>query len=146
MRVNNSSGDLAGRIQQLVEQREHHAQAITTIDATLDQIGSLLRSGRDGIAIRRGPGRPPGPSMSTGVGRRGRRRRGRGSFSTTAEESILSFVKEHRNPTTQEIKTHWNSEGRGGTADNALSKLFKERKLKRTPLGEGIRGSRYSLP
>src|SRR5579864_9767206 len=134
MPVKTHSGDLAGRIHDLVQRRQQHAQAITEIDETLDQIGSLLRTGRDGSHVKRGPGRPPGSTNSAGPRRRGRRRRGRGSFQTTAEESILTFVKENRNPTTQEIKSHWKSEGRGGTADNALSKLFKERKLKRTPL------------
>jgi len=39
----------------------------------------------------------------------------------------------------------WASEGRLGTADNVLSTLFKEKRVRRKPLGEGIRGIRYSL-
>ena len=39
---------------------------------------------------------------------------------------------------------HWASEGRGGTADNALSKLVRDRKIKRIPL-VGERGSHYAV-
>jgi hypothetical protein len=74
-----------------------------------------------------------------------KRRRGRRSFTTTAEEFVLGFVKSNRNPTTQEINAAWKQEGRGHTADNSLTKLVKERKLKRTPLGKGIRGSRFTV-
>lgn len=58
---------------------------------------------------------------------------------------MLAFVKEHKNPTSQEIERHWTSEGRRGLAANSLTRLVKAKKLKRTPLGKGIRGSRYSL-
>jgi hypothetical protein len=44
----------------------------------------------------------------------------------------------------REIEKHWTSEGRAVSAANLLSKLVKEKKLKRTPL-KGERGSRYSL-
>ena len=47
--------------------------------------------------------------------------------------------------TTQDIKKMWAGEGRGGSADNPLSKMVKAKMLKRTPLGNGMKGSRYSL-
>ena len=68
----------------------------------------------------------------------------RRKFAVSGEESILLFVKEHKGATTQDIKKFWIAEGRGGTADNVLSKLAKEKKLKRTPL-VGQRGSRYGV-
>jgi hypothetical protein len=54
------------------------------------------------------------------------------------------FVRERKNPITQEIEKQWASEGRKATAGNALTLLVKGKKLKLTPL-EGQRGSRYSL-
>ena len=56
----------------------------------------------------------------------------------------MAFVKAHKNPKTKDVKKFWADEGRGGTADNALSKLVKEKKLKRIPL-QGEPGSRYAL-
>lgn len=131
---------VAQRIRQLIEQRQQHADAIARIDSTLKRVGAALANG---IARR---GRRP-MSRSTMIAaqaptrKRSRRRR---KFKTSAEESILAFVKEHKNPTTQDLKKLWANEGRGGTADNALSKLVKEKKLKRTPL-EDQRGSRFAL-
>ena len=71
--------------------------------------------------------------------------RKRRTYATTAEDLILSFVKEKTNPTTQEIKKLWDSEGRKGKADNELTRLVHFKKLERTPL-VGERGSRYSIP
>jgi hypothetical protein len=53
-------------------------------------------------------------------------------------------VKSKSNPRGGEIETHWQGEGRGGRAINLISKLVKEKKLKRIPLKDE-RGSRYSL-
>ena len=44
----------------------------------------------------------------------------------------------------EKLKKLWASEGRRGTADNVLSHLVKDKKLKRVKL-VGLRGSRYSL-
>ena len=64
----------------------------------------------------------------------------------TANEFVLEFVKSRKNPTSQEVNKHWKEAGRLGMADNNLSLLTKAKKLKRVPLGEGLRGSRYSIP
>jgi ferric-dicitrate binding protein FerR (iron transport regulator) len=130
------------RIQQLVEQRQQHQDAITRIDSTLERIGAALTNGTAPVRGTKhlsalSPGETPVRSKRR---RRGRRRK----FGMTAEASILKFVQEHKNPTTQEIKKHWTNEGRGGTADNALSLLVRQKKLKRTPL-EDRRGSRFAL-
>ena len=53
-------------------------------------------------------------------------------------------MKQNGNPTTAEINRHLKDEGRSSSANNALGKLVKLKKLKRTQL-EGERGSRYSL-
>jgi hypothetical protein len=73
------------------------------------------------------------------------RRRRRGKFAVSGNDAILAFVKANPGATTGETKKHWTAEGRASGADNTLSLLVKARKLKRTPLGKGIRGSKYSL-
>ena len=141
MAAHKSSTALAERIQQLLSERAHHADAVVRIDETLERVGAAL-----GTSLGKRRGRKPATfSAAAGVTTKpSKRRRRRRSFDTNAEEMVLAFVKTHRNPTTQEINRHWKSEGRGHTADNTLSKLTKEKKLKREPLKEG-RGSRYTL-
>ena len=143
------TADLSSRVDQLLEQRQQHLDAAERISNTIAQIESLL--GSAGGAKRRG--RPPGrPRMSDFGGapvsapngpRRGRRRRTRQRFAISGEQSIINYIRSHKDATTQDIKKHWASEGRGGTADNALSKLVREKKIKRYPL-EGQRGSRFA--
>jgi len=84
------------------------------------------------------------PKQWTAVKNAGKRKRIRRKFAVSGEQSILNFVKAKSNPIGSEIEKHWTSEGRAVTAANLISKLVKEKKLKRTPLKEG-RGSRYSL-
>lgn len=134
-----SPTDITRRIQQLQEERQQHEEAISLIDQTLAGVGAVLGNG----SIARGAQSKPASAPAETAPRRGRKRR-RGKFEVTGEQSVLSFVKSERNPTSREIEEHWKSEGRGGPAAIMLSKLVKEDKLKRTPL-EGQRGSRYSL-
>lgn len=135
--------NLTQRIQHLLEERQQLAESLAQIETTLEQIGAALGHGSYG---RRKPGRPPKFALAASAAApKKKRRRGRGAFATTAEEFVLSFIKSNRNPTSREINVAWKQEGRGHTADNTLTKLVKDRKLKRTPLGKGIRGSRYTL-
>ena len=146
--------EISKRIQILIDQRQQHADALASIDQTLSAVAGALdvvssngQSPEQGelsvAAPKKRRGRPPGVRNATAAPSEGRR--SRGIYVTTGEESVLGFIKSNKKPTTSEIKAHWASEGRLGTADNTLSKLFRENKVKRTPLGEGIRGSRYSL-
>jgi hypothetical protein len=48
------SMDVSSHIRKLLEEKQHHTEALNRINETLDQITSLL--GRSGT--RRGPGRP----------------------------------------------------------------------------------------
>ena len=73
--------------------------------------------------------------------RRGGGRR-RGAFSQTAEDSVLGFIREHGQPNAKEVNQHWQTEGRGGKADNTLSKMVKAGQLERVEV-EGERGGRY---
>ena len=129
---------LAERIQQLVNERQKHADAIALIDETLSGVAASL-TGAAPISSRAASAANPA-APATKRKRGGRLRK----FATSAEESVLAFIRQNRNPTTQEIKKHYYSEGRGGTADNVLSKLFREKKVRREPLKDQ-RGSRYLL-
>jgi hypothetical protein len=132
---------LTARVQQLLDERAKLEAGIAGIDQILGKIHSAL-----GTTLTAAPrrGRPPKAATAaapTGV-KRGRRKGKK--FKVTAEESILGFIKQHKNPTTQEINKHWKAEGRGATADNTLSKMSRDGHIKREPL-EGTRGSRYLL-
>ena len=129
--------NLPDRVQALIDERQRHTDAISGIDKILAGIAASL-----GIATPRKPERPPGiPSATTAA--KPKRRRTRRNYGTTGDESVLAFIKQNRNATTSEVKAHWASEDRRGTADNVLSKLFREGKVKRKALGKGIRGSRW---
>lgn len=140
-----ASTSLTDRIDQLLAQRQEHADAITEIDHTLSQISRLLGTPINGLSTVAAPAAEPAEKGRGGRGKgRGGKRRGRGKYEMTAEDSILAFVKEKGNPTTKDIKAHWAEDGRRGTADNELSRLVRVKKLKRTPI-PGQRGSRYTL-
>lgn len=134
-----SPNQLPERIAGLLAKRQEHVDALGVIDQALAGIGAAL-TGASASAPRKAP--VAAAASEAPAGSRKRRRR-RSKFATSAEESILEFVQQNKNPTTAEIKEHYVGEGRGGTADNALSKLVKDKKLKREPIGPGIRGSRY---
>jgi hypothetical protein len=96
-----------------------------------------------------------GHSVSAAAGKRGKRgvaigkkgrkgKRTRRTFAVSGEQMILNYVKSKSSPVGREIEKHWASEGRAGAAANLLSKLVREKRLKRMPL-KGERGSRYSL-
>jgi len=140
-----SPTSITSPIQQLLDERQGHLDAISAIDKKLEQIGSILRSGGRAAAGHTNGKTARAAHAPKPVGRPAKKRGGRRSFAISGEESVLAFIKEHKNPTTHDIEAHWQSEGRGATAANTLSRLGKDGKVKRTPLGKGIRGSRYTL-
>ncbi len=137
--------ELTQRIEQLLAERQEHSDAIAQIDETLSGVGAAL-GGPSMAPLARKSMSAPAAVAAKAPAASGKRRRGRGQYALSAEESILEFVKQQRNPTTQDVNAHFDQEGRSSTADNALSRLVKDGRLKRIPLGEGIRGSRYTLP
>jgi len=150
-----SSSNLIELIQKLESQQRQHAESAEAINMTLEHIGGLLGSLIGGqraaapVAAPRAafaaksaymPAAAAAPKARKPVGRpRGSRSR----FSTTGDESVLAFIRKHGKPTTAEVQEHWSTEGRGASADNSLSKLFKEKKIKREANKQG-RGSRYT--
>jgi len=136
-------------LEQLLNQRKHHVNAIASIDSTLERVtaalggatakpvvvASMKKRGRPfkiAPAVIKAPVPPKAAAKSAKAG-------------MTANEFVLAFVASKKNPTTQEINKHWKVSGRKGMADNNLSLLTKAKKLKRMPLGGGLRGSRYAV-
>ncbi|HSZ54654.1 MAG TPA: hypothetical protein VK797_03280 [Tepidisphaeraceae bacterium] len=134
--------DIAVHVRKLVEEKQKHVEVLGHINQTLDQISGMLGQ-NGGQAVR--PAATTVTVPSADVAARPARKRKRRKFAVSGNELILNFVKQNKRPTTREINTHWISEGRSGKADNTLSILVNARKLKRTPLGGGEKGSRYSL-
>ena len=129
------------RVEQLVTERQKHAEALQRIDGTLSQLRAALGLvGGESGAGNGAHAAPPAPA-ATGPGRR--RRRGRQKFAVTGDDMILSMARQRGGVRTQDVKKRWADEGRGGTADNSLSRLVKVGRLKRIPI-EGERGSRYT--
>jgi len=61
-----------------------------------------------------------------------KKRRTRGVFAKTAEQSLLDFITLSPEPVTKEqILAHWQAEGRAGKPDSTLSKLTRSGKLER---------------
>jgi len=129
-------------IEKLLSQRHEHVAAVAAIDATLARVSAALGGAAPKaapvakpvvkVAARKAPvAKAPVKAKKPGL---------------TANEFVLEFVKARKNPTSQEINKHWKDAGRLGMADNNLSLLTKAKKLKRVPLGQGLRGSRYSIP
>jgi hypothetical protein len=131
--------ELPVRIQKLLEERQSHLDAVARIDEILASVGAALGAT---------PAKAPATKSVTAAAKTPAppaKKRKLKRFAVSAEASILAFVKEKKNPTSQDITKHWQAEGRGGRADNTLSLMVKHKKLKRTPLGKGIRGSRFTL-
>ena len=150
------SSDITVRIQHLLEQREQHAQAITSIDATLARVGAALGGSPSHTAPAKKAAVPakvapvkvapakvaakPTPAKPAPAAAKPKP----GKFAMSGEASILAFIKSKGSPVGRDIEAKWKSEGRKGRAINTVSKLVREKKLKRTPL-KGERGSRYSI-
>jgi hypothetical protein len=131
---------LPSQIQTLLKLREQHTAAVSQIDKTLAGIVAALGGPRS-TAIPARANRSPAAKPPAA-----NKRKRRGTFSVSASDLVLEFIKASKNPTTQEIMQHLASKGRSASSgSNALSVLTSANKLKRAPLGKGVLGSRYSL-
>ena len=70
--------------------------------------------------------------------------RPRGRFDQTAVEFITLLVQGNKATHRAEIGTAWTKAGRGGRADNTLTRMVKAGSLKRTKV-KGEKGSKYSV-
>jgi hypothetical protein len=85
------------------------------------------------------PAKKAGPSTAKAKAPRKKRK----TFKQTADQMILGLLKGGKALTTAEIAKAWKKQGRGGKADNTLTKLVKDGKVKREKV-KGARGSQYS--
>jgi hypothetical protein len=131
--------NIASQIEELLTQRKRHEDALAAINRTLDNIAGMIGANGTQVAVRAAA--PAAKSAAPAASPRTRRRR---NFGMTAEDFVLGFVKQHRNPITRDVNAAWTQAGRPFKADITLSKLTREGKLKRTPL-VGERGSRYTV-
>lgn len=118
------------------ERKARTADLEESAKVILKQLADL---GHVGINTKAASSKP-----KTAMKRVDKRKRVRRKFAVSGEQLILNFVKSKSNPIGRDIEKHWSSEGRAGTAANLLSKLVKEKRLKRMRLKDE-RGSRYSL-
>lgn len=128
--------ELARHIQKLRAEYNETKARLTELEELFGQLGITVDS------AARKPGRPRGSGSALKVAKGGRRKRG--SFAVTGEASVLAFIEKQGQPNAAEVNKHWSGEGRGGKADNTLTRLVKEGKLKRVEV-KGERGSRYKL-
>jgi hypothetical protein len=124
-------------LSELVKKRQEHLEALSQIE------GVFKKYGID-------PSRSKGAATSAGITAgtsdvpRGKARSKKRKFSQTADEFVLSLLLGGKSLTGSDLNAAWEAAGRAGRADNTLSLLVKNKKLKRTPLKEG-RGSKYSV-
>jgi len=122
---------LSKMIAGLRAQRVELVNRLARIDSTFNELG--IKSD--------GPSRKPGRKAGKPGPKPGRRKRR--SFAVSGDTSVLNFVKRHGKPNAADVNKHWQSEGRGGKADNTLSRLVKNKQLKRVEV-KGERGGRYT--
>ena len=72
-----------------------------------------------------------------------KKKAGRKKFTKTANDFILDLLKSGKTMTTAQINAKWRQVQRPGNADNPLSLLAKDGKVKREKV-EGGQGSQYS--
>ena len=134
-KISSPAAELETMIRQLRAERQQHIDAIAKIEATFERFG-ITPEGGTGKRRGRKPGRPKAAKT---VKKRGTR----GSFSKTADQFVLDLFKGGKKLTTSEINSRWKQAKRGSTADTTLSKLTKNKKLKRENI-KGKHGSNYS--
>lgn len=157
-----TTDQLASMIESLRKERDTLATRLAEIDETFGELGIAIESS-DAAPATRSPGRPRKkiskkkktttttkkkttarggrPAKKGQSSKRGGRRK-RGTFPRTGEESVLAFVNELKSATAGEINKKWKAEGRGGSADNTLGRLVKDKKIVREDV-PGQRGGVY---
>lgn len=128
-------------VRKLMAQRANFQAIIDKTQAKIDEIDSIFAG--SGLSVAGGSmGRAIPKAKKAGKPAGGRR--SRRTFAMTGDESVIAFVKKHGNPSAKEVNENWAKEGRGGSANNALTKLVKNGTLKRVE-AEDARGGRYVI-
>ncbi len=162
MPTKQAKADLASIIATLKAERQEHLDAIAEIDETFGQVGiSAEETPRRGRPPKSKNGRRKKvgrPKMAKKVAKNGRRKKGskkaaakkptkkkasRRKFSKTANDFVLDLLKGGKTMTTAQINSKWKQAKRSGAADNTLSAMAKDGKVKRENI-EGKRGSTFS--
>jgi hypothetical protein len=129
--ANESSVAALGKlVKQLQTQRQEHLDTIAEIDAAFESLGMEAAGA--------------GPRNGRRKAARKTKRKGRGRFKQTAEEFVTGLLSKNKTMTTGQINKRWSQVGRGGKADNTLSKMTREKKIKRKNI-KGVMGSNYQL-
>ena len=127
---------LPNDVQLLLNEHQQHQASLLEIDHKLAQVTTALT----GTATAAFPKAASPATPSTPAKRRGRKPAG----GITADEFVLAFVQSQDKPSTADVSKHWSRQKRKGTANNMLTKLVKEKKLKRIAAA-GVRGSVYAV-
>ena len=153
MAESNSMTELGAAIESLRRSRAAHQEAIDRIDGVLGQFGidsgegrTRRRAGRrkkKGKATRRKKGVAATRKKKGGRKKKAVRRR-RGTFKATGDEAVVAIVRRLKRPSASQVNKAWSRLGRGGTANNTLTRLVQGRKLKRIKV-KGERGGRYAV-
>jgi len=125
-----SAAALTKLVRELQDQRQGHVDAIAEIDEVFASFGV----------------EPAGAGRRNGRKKAARKTKGRrrGRFKQTAEEFVTGLLKKNKTLTTRQVNKRWSQAGRGGNADNTLSKLTRDKKIKRRNI-KGAMGSEYQL-
>ncbi len=156
MAKSTTASELLRLTKQLKAERAEHLASVASIDQVFAQLG-LEVPGEAVAAPAAAPkkrGRPAGKKNALGKKKPATKKkvagrpaksggRKRKKFPTSGDGSVLEFVKANAGCTTADVNAHWQKEGRAGKADNSLSKLTREKKIKRKNV-KGSRGSTYS--
>ena len=162
MKKRSTSNELQDLIKQLTTIRKEHVRALEEIENTFRMYG-LDRLLKDSAGKKRGPkkgGSTKAAATASAPSKRGGKKaaakapkttkatkgssKARGSFEITGDELILRFVKAQGGATTEQIRKHWEAQGRGGKSDNNLTNLVKSGKLDRNKDPNGP-GSLYTI-
>jgi len=129
---------IAHEIKKLRAERAACAKKLAEIDALFAALG-LATGGATAAVAEVAPAAAPAGRP----GRKGKRKRGK--FAVSGDVSVLEFVKANAKCTAKEVNAHWQGEGRGGSANNTLTRLVQDGKLKRLQGAKGDRGGRYDV-
>ena len=173
MKKRSTSNELQDLIKQLTTIRKEHVRALEEIENIFRMYG-LDRLLKDSAGKKRGPkkgGSTKATATASTSSKRGGKKaaakapkttkatkakapkttkatkgssKARGSFEITGDELILRFVKAQGGATTEQIRKHWEAQGRGGKSDNNLTNLVKSGKLDRNKDPNGP-GSLYTI-